>query len=155
MLQKDMLARLIEDYLEKSELFLVDITISRDNDVEITIDSFGSVTIDHCTDISRIIEAGVNRDEEDFSLTVGSAGLSQPLKVLKQFKKFTGSEVEIILKKGNKFKAVIVSSSEEGIEVEYEKSIAVEGRKKREKVITREFYDYPLLKSVKPIINFR
>lgn len=82
MIQKEKLTSLIEKYLADNSLFLVDITISSDNDIEITIESLDSeVNLDNCTDINRIILDAVDRDIEDYSLTVSSAGLDQPFRV--------------------------------------------------------------------------
>jgi ribosome maturation factor RimP len=155
MVQKELLEGIISEYLEKNALFLVDITISRENDIEITIDSFEGVHIDNCSDISRIIEEKVSRDDGDYSLTVGSAGLSQPFKVIDQYRKFKGSEIEIVLKSGLKFKAFIVEVNDTGIKIEYEKSERPEGSKKKIKFKTVEFLEFTAIKSAKPIINFR
>jgi len=90
MIIKEKIATLIEGYLADNSLFLVDITISSENDIEIAIDSYDRVDIKNCADISRIVDAGLNREEEDFSLTVTSAGLDQPYKVFDQYKKSLG-----------------------------------------------------------------
>lgn len=155
MLQKETLTKLIENYLTENNMFLVEIAVSKDNDVEITIDSHKGVDIGNCTEISRIVEAGVNRDIEDFSLTVGSAGLSQPFKVLKQYLKFVGEQIELVLKSGEKIKVKLQSANEEGIDIEYEKSIKEEGKKKKTIVIVNDHIAYSSIKTAKPFINFR
>ncbi len=155
MLQKEYLTELIESYLNEKDLFLVDITISKDNDVEITIDSVNGVSIDHCSEISRIVDSGVNRDEEDYSLTVGSAGLSQPFKVLKQYQKFAGKELELVLKSGVKAKVMLISADEDGIDIEYEKILKEEGKKKKTKTLVKERLEFASIKTAKPFINFR
>lgn len=155
MLQKERLTKLIESYLENNGLFLVDITVSKDNDVEITIDSEKGVDIVNCTEISRIVEDGVDREVEDFSLTVGSAGLSQPFKVLRQYRKFLGEEIELVLKSGEKLKVKLTEADEEGIDAEYEKIIKEEGKKKKSKIIVKEHFTYTSIKTAKPFINFR
>jgi ribosome maturation factor RimP len=155
MLQKEYLTKLIESYLENNDLFLVEISVSKENDVEITIDSEKGVDIENCTEISRIVEAGVDREVEDFSLTVGSAGLSQPFKVLRQYTKFLGEEIELVLKSGEKMRVKLIGVDEEGIDTEFEKSIKEEGKKKKSKVTVKERFTFASIKTAKPFINFR
>jgi ribosome maturation factor RimP len=121
----------------------------------VAIESDQNVDIKHCVDLSHIIEAGLNREEEDYSLTVTSAGLDQPFKVLRQYLKFKGQEVEIVLKSGGKIVAVLEDATQEQITVGYEKLVKVEGKKKRERIAVKETYKYEEIKSTKPFINFR
>ncbi|MDD3034173.1 MAG: ribosome assembly cofactor RimP [Bacteroidales bacterium] len=156
MIQKEKLASLIEKYLADNLLFLVDITISPDNDIEITIESLDSdVNLDNCTDINRIIIDSVDRDIEDYSLTVTSAGLDQPFKVLLQYRKYLGKEVTVLKKDGSKITGILREASEENIDLEYTKMVAVEGKKRKEKRETRERLPLSDIKSTKPFINFR
>lgn len=156
MIQKERLASLIEKYLADNSLFLVDITISPDNDIEITIESLDSdVNLDNCTDINKIIIDAVDRDIEDYSLTVTSAGLDQPFKVLLQYKKYLGKEVIILKKDGTKLTGILTEAAEEYIDIEYSKMVAVEGKKRKEKRETRERLPLSEIKTTKPLINFR
>lgn len=155
MISKDIISNLTEKYLEDNGLFLVDISINQENDIEVAIESDQNVDIKHCVDLSHIIEAGLNREEEDYSLTVTSAGLDQPFKVLRQYLKFKGQEVEIVLKSGCKIVAVLEDATQEQITVGYEKLVKVEGKKKRERIAVKETYKYEEIKSTKPFINFR
>ena len=108
MITNESIAGLIADYLAGNGLFLVDIDISRENDIVVTIESYdGSVTLDNCTAIDSIVTGHFDKDAEDYSLTVTSAGLDQPFKVAQQYIKFTGSEVEITLKKGGRIKGIL------------------------------------------------
>jgi len=152
---KEIIEKIVGNYVEKSGLFLVDIVVSRDNDIEVTIDSLNGVSIDNCTDISRLIESSLDRDEEDFSLTVTSAGLDQPLKVAKQYEKFTGKEVEILFKNGVKLIATLIGYKDEKIELAYSKSEKVEGKKRKVKTEYREWYPLDTIKTTKPFINFK
>jgi len=155
MISKDIISNLIEKYLEDNGLFLVDITINQENDIEVAVESDQHIDIKHCVDLSHIIEAGVNRDDNDYSLTVTSAGLDQPFKVLRQYLKFIGQEVEIVLKSGGKFVATLEDATSEQITISYEKLVKVEGKKKRERIAVKETYKYEEIKSTKPFINFR
>ena len=82
MKQQEQLEQAAAAYLEGKDLFLVDIKVSADNDIDITIESDGrDVTLDDCVEMNRFIESRLDRDVEDFSLTVGSAGLTAPFKL--------------------------------------------------------------------------
>ena len=64
-------------------LFIVDISVSADNDVEITVESEDSeVELDDCVSISRLFESKFDRDVEDYSITVGSAGLDRNFNIV-------------------------------------------------------------------------
>ena len=87
MITKEALGETIINYLNDNGLFLVDIEVSQDNDITITIERHeGSVKVDDCIAIDRIVGAAFNRDDEDYSLTVTSAGLDQPFKAAARLK---------------------------------------------------------------------
>ena len=97
-------------------LYIVDVTVSKDNDVEVTIESEeGKVELEDCVAISRFFETKFDRETEDYSLTVTSAGLDQPFKVLKQFEKAVGKKVEVQIKGGKKMVAVMEAADAESI----------------------------------------
>ena len=156
MIQKEKIEEILAEYLaQKSDLFLVDIKISRDNDIEIVIEiDKGFLSLEDCANISRFVESKLDREEEDYSLTVGSAGLSTPFKVLRQYRKALNSEIELILKSGGHFKGVLTAVSEEGITFVTKVAEKVEGQKKK---VTREVvgeYTFDRIKSAKPVIKF-
>jgi len=156
MIQKEKLATLIEKYLIDNSLFLVDITVSADNDIEITIESStGVVNLDNCTGINKLVLDEFDRDIEDYSLTVTSAGLDQPFKVHSQYLKYIGKEVSVQFKSGIKITGILTDAAEDSIGISYTKLVQVEGKKRKEKVEVKESYDLAEIKSTKPFINFR
>ena len=156
MITKEALGEIITNYLNANGLFLVDIEISKENDITITIERHeGSVKVEDCIAIDKIVSANFDRDVEDYSLTVTSAGLDQPFKVLDQYKKFVGSEVEIVMKKGGKLKGILSGYNEENIEVTTSKMVKKEGAKKKVQEDTVTAYTYDELKSCKPVIKFK
>jgi len=155
MILKEKIATLVEEYLAEKSLFLVDIVISPENDIEIAIDSYDRVDIGNCADISRIVDSGLNREEEDFSLTVTSAGLDQPYKVFEQYKKSLGKEVVVVLKSGAKIVATLTKADPEKIELTRSSLEKVEGKKRREMVERVETYNLCDIKSTKTQINFK
>ncbi|MEG0891017.1 MAG: ribosome assembly cofactor RimP [Bacteroidales bacterium] len=155
-MDKIKIAETILEFLNIKGLFLVDIQISKDNDIEITIESTnGIVSIDNCIEINKIVEGVFDREVEDYALTVSSAGLDLPFKVVKQYIKYIGKDVEIILKGGSKIKGIILSANEEKVEIKTSKMVKKEGLKKKVQEDTVTTYFYTDLKSCKPIINFK
>ena len=112
--------------------YLVEVTVSKENDVEVVIESEeGIVDLEDCVAISRYFETVFDREKEDYSLTVTSAGLDQPFKVLKQFEKAVGSKVEVSLKGGRKMVALLSAADKDSITLTYSVKEAVEGKKKK------------------------
>ncbi len=156
MITKEALNEVISNYLNANDLFLVDIEISKENDITITVERHqGPVKVEDCVAIDRLVGAAFDRDVEDYSLTVTSAGLDQPFKVLDQYRKFLGSEVEIVIKKGGKIKGVLSSCNQEGIEITTSKMVKREGAKKKVQEDTVTAYTFADLKSCKPVIKFK
>jgi ribosome maturation factor RimP len=136
-------------------LYLVEVTVSKDNDVEVTIESEeGKVELEDCVAISRFFETRFDRETEDYSLTVTSAGLDQPFKVFKQFEKAVGKKVEVQLKGGRKMVAVLEAADQESITLKYSQKEVVEGKKKKEIVEHVDRFTMDQVNSVKPFIEF-
>ena len=135
--------------------FLVDVTVSKDNDIVLTVESeSGTIELDDCVSLSRYFETKFDREVEDYSLTVSSAGLDQPFKVLKQFIKAIGTKVEVSLKGGRKMVAELVEADEEGVSLKYSVKEAVEGKKKEELVEHLDRFTMEQINSVRPYIEF-
>ncbi len=99
---------LIEPVLTEHHLFLVELKISKDNVIEVFVDALEGVNIQTCIAVSREIESSLNRDEEDFELTVSSAGLGYPFKVEQQYQKNLGKSVEIKLNDHTKLNGILL-----------------------------------------------
>ncbi|MBR5274367.1 MAG: ribosome assembly cofactor RimP [Bacteroidales bacterium] len=135
--------------------FIVDISVSKDNDIVLTIESEkGKIELDDCVSLSRYFETKFDREVEDYSLTVSSAGLDQPFKVFKQYEKALGSKVEVSLKGGKKMVAVLEAADEESITLKYTVKEAVEGKKKKELVEHVDRYTMDQVNAVRPFIEF-
>ena len=135
--------------------FLVDVTVSKDNDIVVTIESeIAKVELDDCVALSRYFESQFDREKEDYSLTMTSAGLDQPFKVLKQFLKAVGTKVEVQLKGGRKMVALLAAADEEGVTLKYSVKEAVEGKKKKELVEHEDRFTMDQVNSVRPFIEF-
>ncbi len=146
---------LAEQKLEGTDLFVVDCTCTPGNEVELTIDSDTSVGIDACAELSRAIEAELDRDAEDFSLTVMSAGIGSELRSLRQYRKLAGHSVEVLLLNGMKLLARLDEVSDEGITLSYEEKQAVEGKKRKQLVTVSRSYSFAEIKYTKEWLDFK
>ncbi|MCQ2143508.1 MAG: ribosome assembly cofactor RimP [Bacteroidales bacterium] len=133
----------------------MDVFVSKDNDVTITVEKVeGTMDLEDCVEISRLFEAAFDREKEDYSITVSSAGLDQPFKVLAQYQKAVGEKVEVMLKGGRKFVATLGAADEEGVLLGYTALEAAEGSKKKVRVNHEDKIAYSEINSVKPYITF-
>lgn len=101
---------------ERTDLFLIDFTISSDQAINIIIDGDNGVRVEDCIFISRAIEHNIDREEHDFSLEVASNGAAAPLVLPRQFKKNIGRTLEVKTATEN-IEAELINASEEGIEL--------------------------------------
>ena len=135
--------------------FIVDVSVSKDNDIVLTIESeSGKIELEDCVSLSRFFETKFDREAEDYSLTVSSAGLDQPFKVLRQYQKAIGSKVEVSLKGGKKMVALLEDADQESITLSYTAKEAVEGKKKKELVEHNDRFTMDQVNTVRPYIEF-
>jgi ribosome maturation factor RimP len=93
---KEKVSNLLEEgLLEKPSLFLVDLSISESYKITVTLDGDNGVTLQDCIDVSRVIDNNLDREEQDYSLEVASAGVSTPLKLVRQYKKNIGRTLKV------------------------------------------------------------
>lgn len=155
MIDTKKITAIAERMLADTDLFVVDCSCSPGNEVELTIDSDTSVGIDACASLSRAIEAELDREEEDFSLTVMSAGIGSELRSLRQYRKLVGSPVEVLLANGVKILAKLDAVDEQGITLSYEEKQAVEGKKRKQMVTVSRTYPFAEIKYTKEWLDFK
>jgi ribosome maturation factor RimP len=153
MISASSIAQVVETFIAGSDLFLVEVTVSPLNEVEVVVDKPAGLTVEDCADVSRAVEGAFDRDKEDYALTVASPGLGEPLKVLPQYQKAVGKEVEIQLKSGAKFSATLTGATGEKIAVEYTQMEAVEGKKRKQPVTRAQALEYSEVKWVKQVVG--
>ena len=155
MISKDTVKSIVEEWLEGKEYFLVDIEISPDDRIVVEIDHADGVWIEDCVALSRYIEDHLSRDEEDYELEVGSAGLGQPFKVPQQYHCFTGKEVEVLDADGKKYKGVLKSVDGGTFTVTVAEKQKVEGKKRPQLVEVDRNFEMDKVKYTKYLINFK
>ena len=117
MIEKIKVLELVSEALEGTDKFLVNIKITPDNRIFVDIDGDSGVTIDDCIALSRAVEGRLDREDEDFELNVGSAGVDQPLKLTRQYIKNVGRDVEVVLTDGSRLEGTMTAADAEGITV--------------------------------------
>lgn len=118
MITKDQIAALTNEALADSDRFLVEVKVKPNNVIEVYVDSDTAINIDHCVEISRFIEGKLDRDVEDFELSVMSWGLSGALKMDRQLQKYVGKDVEVKTKEVGKIQGKLISFDEEKVEIQ-------------------------------------
>lgn len=155
MIEKEFIKNIVDTALTDTSMFLVDVSINPGNVIIVEVDDDEGVSIDDCVKLSKTIESNLDREAEDFELEVGSAGLTSPLKIPRQYKKYEGSEVEVLLTKGLKLKGTLASSDEEGFVLVTEKMVKPEGAKRKVAVQEEHRFSYSDVKYTKYIISLK
>ncbi len=155
MLDKSIVSQIVESYLQGSEHYLVDLKVNQDNRIQVEIDSFNGVSLDDCVALNRFLESKLDREVEDFELEVSSAGLSSPFKVLRQYEKNIGKEVEVLTAEGEKLAGVLNSVSTDAVVLTVEKAIKEEGAKRKKTIQEEITLSFKNIKTTKLIIRFK
>ena len=103
---------------ENPSLFLVNLTIGADNSIKVVLDGDEGVSLQDCMDVSRAIEHNLDREEEDFSLEVTSAGATSPLTLPRQYNKNIGRKLQVRTTSGE-LEGTLVEASENSITLEW------------------------------------
>ena len=117
MITKEQITTLCEEALAGTDRFLVEVRVKPQNVIEVYVDSDTAVNIDHCAELSRFVESKLDRDVEDFELSVLSWGLSGALKTDRQLQKYMGKDVEVKTKEAGKMQGKLVSFDAEKVEI--------------------------------------
>ena len=158
MIKKQKVQALVEAFLAERGglgLFLVSVSVSPKNEIKVYMDGMQGVDIDDCVEMSRYIEGHLDREEEDFELTVSSAGLDQPLRVPAQYKKNEGREAKVVTAGGETLKGVIESAGEEGFSLRILPARKKSGKKDEEQEAALRSLAYADVKETKLIISFK
>ena len=158
MISKELVRKLAQERIDEldRDLFIVDISITPSMVISLEIDkSSGSVAIDDCVSVSRNVEHNLDREEVDFELHVSSAGLDKPLRVLPQYLKNVGREVEMVMSNGPKKTGILLGATEETLTVQTTRQEKLEGKKKKETIVEEETIPMSDIKETKIVISFK
>jgi len=140
MIRTQHIEEILEDLLGGTDKFLVDIHIQPGNRIAVYIDGDNGITIEDCRELSRELESRLDRDVQDFELNVSSAGLDRPLKLLRQYIKNIGREIDLVMKNGEKLSGILTAANETSLDIT---TITREKKTRREEknVMTVSFYE--------------
>ncbi len=154
MLDKDKISQLVENHLENSSLFLVELKVSSGNQIGVFLDGDEGVPISSCVEVSRLIEKTFDRDIEDYELEVSSVGVSRPLTLPRQFKKNTGRDIAFVNEEGAKIKGRLLDADNQGFTIE--KELPKKKRKDKEpQEDPVQTFPYHAAKEVKVQVSFK
>ena len=109
MITSEKILTLVNEWLQDTDLFLVEVRVRSGNRINVYIDSDTQVNIQDCAKLSRFIESNFDRETEDFELEVSSAGLDQPLKLQRQYQKNIGNDLKIVTQDGKTLIGTLLS----------------------------------------------
>src|SRR6478672_4063630 len=151
---KDKVLEILNQALEeKPSLFLIDLSITDANKITITLDGDNGVVLQDCIDVSKVIDANLDREEQDFSLEVASAGVSSPLKLVRQYKKNIGRTLKVKTATET-IEAELVSADDDKIELTWTARETKKIGKGKEDVTKKVQIPYSEIKEAIVTINF-
>jgi ribosome maturation factor RimP len=119
MITQEQVVETVNEVLEGSDKFLVEVIIHTGNRITVYFDSDNAVGISDCQNLSRSIEKRLDRDFEDYELTVSSSGMDRPIKLIRQYKKRLGKDLEIITHSGEKITGKLIRADSDAIELDH------------------------------------
>ena len=150
---KEKVEQLIAEGVQGTDIFLVKLTVSSNNDINVLLDSDAGLTLANCRTVSRAIESNLDREEENFSLTVSSAGVGEPL-VLRQYKKNVGRKVKVTLTDGEIIEAKMLAADDQGVELEWKSREKKPTGKGKITVVNKRLLEYQNIKQTVVLITF-
>lgn len=155
MIDKNIVKAIVEEWLKDKDYFLVDVETDASDRIVVEIDHADGVWIEDCVALSRYIEEHLSRDEQDYELEVGSAGIGQPFKVEQQYVNHIGKPVEVLAADGTKCKGMLKAVEGRRFTVTAEEKVKVEGKKRPQVMAVDHDYDMDSVKYTKYLISFK
>jgi ribosome maturation factor RimP len=153
MTDKAKIEKLVSEYIQGTELFLVAVRMSATGKITILADRKDGITIEECAGISRFLEKNLDRETDDFELMVSSPGLDMPFLVLEQYYKSEGKRIEVVDTTGEKITGILKNVGPGGFEIETEeKKKSAKGKAVEKKDIS---FNYEQVKSAREVLTFK
>lgn len=149
------ISKLVQGKIDGTDLFLVSVHVHPGNKIEVLLDSDNAFTIDNCVEISRYLESNLDRESEDFALEVSSPGLTQPLKVKRQYVKNIQRDVIVKTKDGKKVEGTLAGVLGESISLKMRVRETIEGTKKKAWVEKELILPFEEINETKIVISFK
>lgn len=151
MITDTQIRKLVEAELKGSDNFLVEVLVRSGNRIVVFIDSDTEVNVDTCVKMSRHLESHFDRDVEDFELMVSSAGLDQPFRQVRQYRKYLNRKIDVQLNEGERFKAILTDISDNDITI---KKLIKKQKSKAAEEGPEQRLSLSDIKETKPAIHF-
>ncbi|MDH6353861.1 ribosome maturation factor RimP [Dysgonomonas sp. PH5-45] len=155
MIDKQQIIDITTQHLQNTAMFLVDVQVRPGNIIVVEIDSEDGISIEDCVLLNKNIESHFDREVEDFELEVGSAGITSPFKIVRQYQKNIGNEVEVLTKDGRKLSGVLKDCNEQQFVVTITRMEKPEGAKRKVAVEEDLTFGYDEVKYTKYQIRFK
>lgn len=154
MVVKQNIEKVINEFLEtRADLFLIEFKVDEKFKVTIDIDGDNGVNLQDCIDLSKSIDAKVDREEQDFSMEVASVGATSPLRFPRQFIKNKGRRLSV--KAHNEvFEGDLTEASEDSFTIEWKAREPKKIGKGKETVEKKQVFTYDEVSEAKVIIIF-
>ena len=146
---------MIHPLVEKKKFFVVLLEVSMSNKIVLHVDSMNGVSIDECVELSRAIEQGLDRDEEDFEIEVSSAGLDSPFTIREQYLKNIGSAISVLLPDGRMEEGNLTKVGNDAFTIQQQCKIKIEGKKKKGIQLNERSYKFEEVSKVKLVLKFK
>lgn len=154
MIKKQDIIKLINEHFEGTDQFLVDLKVSPGNKIEIYVDAPKHISISDCIALSRHIESNLDREKEDFELQVSSPGATESFKVLEQYKKYIGTQVQTTTLDGKKHQGTLLSANNEQFVLEETRKEKKPVGKGNHTVTEQIILTYKTIKETKSVLPF-
>ncbi len=157
MIDKDTVKAAVEEWLSQNDYFLVDADMTPDGRIVIEIDHADGVWIEDCAALSRFLQERLGEELGEYELEVGSAGIGQPFKVVRQYVNHIGKEVEVLANDGKKYQGVLQSVADDGksFSVTVKEKQKQEGKKRPVLVDVEKTFDMDGVKYTKYLLTFK
>ncbi|HMM12046.1 MAG TPA: ribosome assembly cofactor RimP [Bacteroidales bacterium] len=154
MIDRHLIKNWVTEFLEGTDRFVVDVIVKQDDVIMVFLDADSQLTIDHCAQVSRMIESKLDREIHDYELRVSSAGIDHPLTMKRQYKKNINRNVKLELADGSETTGLITAANDEGITIA---PIIVKKRNKLKQTekAPEQHYTYDQIKEARIQISFQ
>ena len=149
MKDKKLIEEKVIEFLGEGDLFLVEVKVSKNNNINIFIDGDNGVRIQDCIELSKKLEECLDRETEDFELNVSSFGLEEPLQLQRQYVKNIGRSMQVETEETS-VTGKLIEANEESFTIE----LNPKGKKAKESEKTKT-YKYSEIKTAKVVISFK
>jgi ribosome maturation factor RimP len=154
MISREIVKDLVLSAISGTAIFVVDVKVDSAGRIFVEVDKPEGITIEECARISRAVESGLNRETEDFELEVSSPGLTAPFKVMEQYRRNCGRQVDVVKCDGQKISGLLQHADDDGIVLEVQTKIREAGQKRPKTVMQTVVLKFSDIKATKVAITF-